>query len=761
MTRHLRLPGWRTLVCGALVLAACNDSSAPLVPARIVAVAGQLQTDTVAEIVGVPPRVRVETADGRVIPNAAVTFAVTSGGGTVTTAARTDNDGYATASDWRLGTLSGLNVLRAHAASSNTVEFIATGIAGAPTALGILTPPSASAYPTEELRQQPVLQLADAFGNAVQKSGVVVTASASSGASVSNGVATTNTSGVATFSALRIEGPFGMHALTFQAPGLASLTIPVSIRQSLCDGNNVLALDLPLGTMVRAVTNTTQAPDCLEFDGVLNAGQQFLVMYENIPRTGPYDGGLYPGSSVPNVLTLSVRSFPAGSALARMSARAPSTAHVEQHAVAEHGWDFGDGIILEGRPADPPKAALPGGRMLLRSSAPPSVGDTIQVYLEGIPRLGTTSGLQSAVVRFISDDLVFADDARLPTLLRQSGLPNTPLTIPQMDSIAKEYARFARVQGNALFEGRFNSVTDDTQPNRITVVHTLMYADNLWGYTYSSGNYFAFDYWVGTNGTTGGANQALQRVADNLFMHEIAHTRSHGLLERSGRVLKRGNMWLWEGFARFTERLSIAARLLDTQTPSRTSNVKLPLNPVFNGSYFFDDVPTYLEAGTPLFQGYAASAYLFDYLADQVALAGGDHLAALRDVLINGGVEADLNAAVSRWIPGITFDMLLTRARVALYTDDSGVAGLPAWTQFHQYQLRPSRPATSALNMARDPRNLWPKVVPGSMYADDRDVPSGGAFGYLIDGTAGAADAAIRLSATSGPHGVISITRIR
>src|SRR5262249_59686743 len=112
-----------------------------------------------------------------------------------------------------------------------------------------------------------------------------------------------------------------------------------------------------------------------------------------------------------------------------------------------------------------------------------------------------------------------------------------------------------------------------TQPYGLLAVHPLMPADNIWGYTYSSTNVFAWDYWVSTNGSTRTVAQHRLRNAHNLFMHEIAHIRHWGLLERAGRTDLRGNQWLVEGFARFSERLPIAAYLLNNSNPSRTGNV--------------------------------------------------------------------------------------------------------------------------------------------------------------------------------------------
>jgi hypothetical protein len=193
----------------------------------------------------------------------------------------------------------------------------------------------------------------------------------------------------------------------------------------------------------------------------------------------------------------------------------------------------------------------------------------------------------------------------------------------------------------------------------------------------------------------------------------------------------RGNRWLVEGFARFSERLPIAARLLGTANPSRTANVVLPLNTAFGSAYFRDDVPTFLNASTSMLEGYQHSSYVFDYFADLVALQGGDWRAGLRDFLLAAGTQTALDAVAFNRL-GLTFGELFSRARIALYLDDIGTAGLPPWTQYHQFQLRTSRPA-GALS-ANDPRNAWTPLHPGYIYQLNGTVEAGAAWGFIIDG---------------------------
>jgi hypothetical protein len=292
--------------------------------------------------------------------------------------------------------------------------------------------------------------------------------------------------------------------------------------------------------------------------------------------------------------------------------------------------------------------------------------------------------------------------------------------------------------------------------SKVIAIHSLMFADNIWGYTYPSQNYFVWDYWAGTDGSTKGANQSTERNANNLFMHEIAHMRHYGMNDRAGRAGLRGNRWLTEGFARATERWPITMRLTGVTDFSRTGNIQLPLFTPTSLS-LLEDVPLYIAASQSVFAGYGSSSYIFDYFADQVAHTGADWRTALGEFLVNAGVEVDLNNVIGRYLPDVDVATLFTRARAALLLDDY-TAGLPAWTQYHQFNLRASRPVT---NPQLDPRQQWPRIVAGIAFSDSRQLAPGTAFGFVIDGTNNPASTRLALQLPNAPHGVVSITRIR
>jgi hypothetical protein len=766
-----RLPGVLGTISVALLVSACSDGTGPTPRAASLEVIGGGQRATVATVVPVPPQVRVLTADGEPVGGVEVTFTVSQGEGTIAAGVqRTGHDGTAAVGEWKLGTRVGLNQVTARVGAL-TAQITATATAGPAETLAVVTQPPTLTLVDFVFAPQPVVELRDLYGNTAEEAGGVVTASLSSGPGILEGSTVAPVvAGRATFTNLSVTYE-GEYQLSFAASDLepvisSSFAVAATVSGN-CQGRGAVELTLDLGETLRSAVSDSLVT-CLQFDPVAAAGHQYLLLLENLPAAGGFENALFPGPGGSTAFTATVTALPAtfGGAPAPVALNMALPASDPE----ANGWDFGDGAIYEEQVVLPPGGVDEprlhrNGSLVAMSSvlADPQVGDIVTLRLEGIPRLSIPSGDQQVVIRYITPDLIFAEDTRLQsTLMRPNGGFNTPMTVADMDAIASEYAAFARPQADALFDGRHNASTQEgaRSGGRIIAVHTLMPSEGTWGYTYSVSDYFAFDYWVASNGFTKGNNQVAQRIADDLFMHEIAHMRHCGIMEAGGRTcFDRGNRWLVEGFARFTERLPIASRLLQQPIPARNANLVLPLNPIFNGGYYLDDVPTYLSAGASMLEGYAASSYVFDYFADLVAARGLDPFAALRDFLLNGGTEAALSSAVDRWLPGMSFGDLFTRARIALYADDYGTPALPPSLQYQQFQLRASRPPGSQGDS--DPRNAWPVIRPGVLSHQGVTVQPGSAYGYLIDGVNSVGGARIDINATSGPHAILSVTRIR
>jgi hypothetical protein len=195
--------------------------------------AGNNQTAVAGNAVATAPKVKVTDANGNPVAGVPVTFAVTAGGGSVnpTTAVATGADGTASATSWTLGVVAGANTLTATAPGNgiagNPATFSATGTVGSAGKLGIARQPSSSAQSGVAFAQQPQLQLQDAGGNAVHTAGIAVTAAIASGPGGTLGgqlTASTDNTGIATFTNLAISGTAGNYTLQFSNPTLTGVT---------------------------------------------------------------------------------------------------------------------------------------------------------------------------------------------------------------------------------------------------------------------------------------------------------------------------------------------------------------------------------------------------------------------------------------------------------------------------------------------------------------------------------------------------------
>jgi alpha-tubulin suppressor-like RCC1 family protein len=111
----------------------------PQIPAHLAVVAGDEQRATAGLSVQVAPAVRVTDAGGAPVAGVAVSFTVTSGGGSIDGAeATTDASGVATAGAWSLGATVGTNSLRADVTGLAPASVSALGVAFDQLAAGAL-----------------------------------------------------------------------------------------------------------------------------------------------------------------------------------------------------------------------------------------------------------------------------------------------------------------------------------------------------------------------------------------------------------------------------------------------------------------------------------------------------------------------------------------------------------------------------------------------------------------------------------------------
>ena len=199
-------------------------------------------------------------------------------------------------------------------ATSNTFS----NVAGTASQLTFTTAPPGSATSGQPLAPQPVLQLRDAFGNAVGQAGVVVTATLSSGSATLGGstTATTSAAGTATFANLSVTGS-GSVTISFSAPGLssaASSTIAV-----IATGGSTLAIVTQPSAVAQSGTPFAVQPavEIRDASGnkVSSAGVSITASLAGGPAGGTLTGGAVAQTAVGGTATFANLGItgPAGS----------------------------------------------------------------------------------------------------------------------------------------------------------------------------------------------------------------------------------------------------------------------------------------------------------------------------------------------------------------------------------------------------------------------------------------------------------------
>ena len=212
------------VLMAALLAAACSDSSpsSPPVPANL-GISGTVPGSAVAGST-VSPAVRVTDSSGNPVSGTTVSFAVTLGGGSVTTGSATSNSqGIATPGTWTLGTTAGANTLVASYGSLTPVTITVNGTAGAVASLVPQSTVTQAASAGAAVGTVPSVRAEDEHGNAV--AGVTVTfAVTAGGGSVTGASAVTNASGIATVGSWTLGATAGENTLVASAPGGVTAT---------------------------------------------------------------------------------------------------------------------------------------------------------------------------------------------------------------------------------------------------------------------------------------------------------------------------------------------------------------------------------------------------------------------------------------------------------------------------------------------------------------------------------------------------------
>ena len=180
---------------------------------------------TVNSPVSPAPSVAIHDGSGNPVPGVAVVFGADRDGSVSPSSVSSDELGVARVTSWTLGRSAGVRytlTARIQGAGNDPVVFSATAHAGAAGNLQISVQPSPTAQSGVAFSRQPVIQVEDGLGNPSPQSDLVITATLLSGPArtLQHASATTNSSGLATFSELSLTGLAGGYTLSFSAPTL-------------------------------------------------------------------------------------------------------------------------------------------------------------------------------------------------------------------------------------------------------------------------------------------------------------------------------------------------------------------------------------------------------------------------------------------------------------------------------------------------------------------------------------------------------------
>src|SRR5262245_13405471 len=220
--------------------------------------AGDGQSATVGTALTTPPAVIVHDQFNNPVVGVAVTFVVTSGGGTVThaTPVTTDASGIAALTSWTLGTTAEANTLSASADGllGSPLSFTATGTAGAATQVALQAGDGQTATVQTAVAIAPAVIVRDQFNNPVAGVAVSFAVTASDG-SVTGATQTTNAAGIAAVGSWTLGTAVGANALPATSAGLTGSPVTSSATATAGAATQVVlkAGDAQTATVATAV----------------------------------------------------------------------------------------------------------------------------------------------------------------------------------------------------------------------------------------------------------------------------------------------------------------------------------------------------------------------------------------------------------------------------------------------------------------------------------------------------------------------------
>ena len=298
-------------------LAACGETTVntPLPPARVEAVASTAPSGSAGALLPDPVQVQVFGSDNQPLPGVTVAFTVDKGGTVTPASAVTDANGIA-ATQWKLGNVSGPNVLTSTSGGvSTTITATATAARAANVALVAGNNQIAAAGAAVAIA--PSVRVTDAFNNLV--AGAPVSFSVlSGGGQVTGGLVLTNAQGVAAVGSWIMGAAAGEQTLAARVEEngvsnnpivfTATATAPTGGVMVITAGNNQQAPVsrlLPIApTVVVRTGGGTPVPGVVVTFAVASGGGSVIGSRQTTDATGTASVGGWILGSAPGANTM-------------------------------------------------------------------------------------------------------------------------------------------------------------------------------------------------------------------------------------------------------------------------------------------------------------------------------------------------------------------------------------------------------------------------------------------------------------------------
>ncbi|HEX6746500.1 MAG TPA: Ig-like domain-containing protein [Longimicrobium sp.] len=233
-------------------LPACDSPTHRSTPAQVAAAGGNAQSAPAGTELA-PLVVTVTDGSGRPVGGVPVTWAVVTGGGTITPLDSITNAQGQVSARWRLGTVAGQQSVTATVAGLTPVTFTATANAGSPTALVRVSGNDQQERPGFVVPDSLVAKLTDAAGNPI--AGALVRWTVSPDGSISPD--TTRTRADGTVKAQWTLGSYGAPVAT--AALVSDTTVRVTFTARMLTGIQLGALPVPNTLVVDTATLEVEA----------------------------------------------------------------------------------------------------------------------------------------------------------------------------------------------------------------------------------------------------------------------------------------------------------------------------------------------------------------------------------------------------------------------------------------------------------------------------------------------------------------------